>query len=227
MNIQPRVMLLNAIMFTFAMSFALSSAAQNTVAQDATPDATPASSDNATTDAAVEADHEQLRLLREALTEAVVKSDVATQLQYVHDGVVTTWQNNRVTSGQEGLKSFMDEMTAGGEIVFQGYTVPPSSDDIAIMYEGPTAIAVGKSVPHYKYLGKEFDLENRWTATLVKKDGQWKLAAYHVSANMTDNPILDAAVNSIVWAVIISLLIGLVLGIVGTKLIGKKHPSAA
>lgn len=221
MKMQTHVVLLAALMLT------LSYAPQNTVAQEATPDATPASSDTATTDAAVEADHEQLRKLRETLTEAVIKSDVATQLQYVHDDVVTTWQNHQVTKGQEGLKKFMDEMTAGGQIVFQGYTVPPSSDDIAIMYEGPTAIAVGKSVPHYEYLGKEFDLENRWTATLVKQDGQWKIAAYHVSANLIDNPLLDAAFSSIVWAVIIALLVGLVLGIVGTKLLGKRRPSAA
>jgi ketosteroid isomerase-like protein len=221
MKIQTRVVLLAALMLT------LSYTPQNTMAQEATPDATPVSSDTAPTDAAVEADHEQLRKLRETLTEAVIKSDVATQLQYVHDDVLTTWQNHQITKGQEGLKKFMDEMTAGGQIVFQGYTVPPSSDDIAIMYEGPTAIAVGKSVPHYKYLGKEFDLENRWTATLVKQDGQWKIAAYHVSANLIDNPLLDAAFSSIVWAVIIALLVGLVLGIMGTKLLGKRRPSAA
>ena len=57
-------------------------------------------------------------------------------------------------------------------------------------------IAVGKSVPHSKYLGMEFDLENRWTATLVKDDGQWKIAAYHVSSNIADNPILTLAKKS-------------------------------
>ena len=214
----------------FAVLFVFSYAAQNAVAQVATPDGTTPPVETAARDgapdSAAEDDHEQLRILREALTEAVIKNDIATQLQYVHDDVVTTWQNHQITSGREGLKKFMDEMTTGGEIVFQGYTVPPSSDNLAIIHEGPTAIAVGKSVPHYKYLGKEFDLENRWTATLVKQDGRWKIAAYHVSANMTDNPILDAALGSIAWAVGISLFIGLLLGILGTKLLGRKRPSA-
>jgi hypothetical protein len=116
-------------------------------------------------------------------------------------------------------------MAVGGEIVFQGYTVPPSSDNVAIIHEGPTAIAVGKSVPHYKYLGKEFDLENRWTAALVKQDGRWRIAAYHVSANMTDNPILDAALGSIAWAVGISLFIGMAIGVLATKLLGRRRPS--
>ena len=39
----------------------------------------------------------------------------------------------------------------------------------------------------------EFDLENRWTAALVKEEGEWKLAAYHVSANVLDNAVLDIA----------------------------------
>jgi ketosteroid isomerase-like protein len=211
----------------FAIMLAFSHAAQDTPPPDATSPNALSKSDSAVSPAEESADRDQLRLLREALTEAVIKNDITTQLQFVHDDVVTTWQNNQVARGRDGLKKFMDEMNSGEDRVFQGYTVPPSTDDLAIMNGGTTAIAFGKSVPHYKYLGREFDLENRWTATLVKKDGQWKIAAYHVSANMTDNPILNAALNSIVWAVIISLLIGLLVGIVGTKLLRKKRSYAA
>ncbi len=66
----------------------------------------------------------------------------------------------------------MQEINSGNEKVFQGYTERPTSDEVAILPGGDTAIAFGKSVPHYKWLGLEFDLENRWTATLLKADDQ-------------------------------------------------------
>lgn len=215
-----KVPILAVLIITMLLASPLATA--SAAAQDAA-----VARDTEATDGSTESEHEQLRALREKLTEAVLSNDVSAQLQYVHDDVVTTWQNNRVARGHEGLKEFLNEMNSGEERVFQGYTVPPSSDDISILYEGNTAIAFGSSVPHYKYMGQEFDLENRWTATLVKQDDGWKIAAYHVSADISDNPLLDAAVNSLMWAAVISLLIGLLIGIVGTKLLSKKRQPVA
>ncbi|QEG38250.1 YybH family protein [Roseimaritima ulvae] len=197
--------------------------------QDTPPDA-PAATQPDTAEAATDdasADHEQLRELREILTEAVLKNDVETQLQHVDDQIVTTWQNNQVARGREGLEAFMAEMSSGDSKVFQGYTVRPAADDISVLHGGHTAIAVGKSVPHYKIMGMEFDLENRWTATLVKKDGQWKLAAYHVSGNILDNPVLDAAKGSLVWVGGIAAVVGLLAGMLLMKIMNKSKSNPA
>jgi ketosteroid isomerase-like protein len=159
--------------------------------------------------------HAELRQLREALTEAVLAGDVDAQLALTDENIVTTWQNSRVARGHDGLREFLNDMTAGGDDVFQGYTVRPTADDLSILHGGNTAIAYGSSVPHYRYLGMEFDLENRWTATLVNSDGQWKVAAYHVSANVADNPILDAARRSLWMAGGIGAAIGIIVGLIG------------
>ena len=179
------------------------------------------------TEESQEADHEQLRVLREVLTEAVLKGDIERQIQYVHANVVTTWQNNRVARGHDGLRKFMQEMSAGNQKVFQGYTVRPTSDEVTILHGGDTAIAFGKSIPHYKLVGMEFDLDNRWTATLIKEQGQWKIAAYHVSGNILDNPVLTAAKQSVYWVAGISLVIGLLVGAVAaTRIRNKPAPGA-
>ncbi len=165
--------------------------------------------------------HDELRALREALTKAVAEGDVESQLAYAHEDIVVTWQNNQVVRGRDGLKTFMSEMNSGQDRVFQGYTVPPTSDDLTIIHQGDTGIAYGRSVPHYRYLGMEFDLENRWTATLVRGDDGWKIAAYHVSANLFDNPVLDVSKRSIYWTGGIALAIGIILGIAGSYGIKK------
>jgi ketosteroid isomerase-like protein len=182
---------------------------------------------NAEAESAEEADREQLRLLREALTEAVIAGDVEKQIEYVHADVVTVWQNNQIARGHDGLREFMKEISSGNENIFQGYTERPTSDEVRILPGGNAAIAYGKSVPHYKWLGMEFDLENRWTATLLKADDRWKIATYHVSGNIVDNPVLTAAKNSVYWVGGIALVIGLVVGAVGTKLVRNKREPAA
>ena len=135
------------------------------------------------------------------------------QLGLADENVVTTWQNNRVARGHDGLRKFLDEIDGGAGKVFQGYTVPPEADEL----HDPVRRGRGRRLRqvgarNYKYLGMEFDLENRWTATVVKTDGRWKIASYHVSANILDNPVLTAAKKSTYWAAGAALLVGLLIG---------------
>lgn len=184
----------------------------------------PVDNENATSE---EADREQLRQLREALIEAVIAGDVEKQIEYAHPDVVTIWQNNHVARGHEGLRELFSEIGSGDENIFQGYTERPTSDEVTILPGGNTAIAYGTSVPHYKWMGQEFDLENRWSATLLKTDGKWKLVNYHVSGNLVDNPLLNAAKQTVYWVAGIALVIGILLGVIGSKLFGKPRRTTA
>jgi hypothetical protein len=125
----------------------------NVLAQDEPAQTTPESSD--------EREHAELRALRDALTEAVLKGDAEGQLAHADENIVTTWQNHRVVRGHDGLREFLEEMNSGNQKVFQGYAVPPTADELTILHGGDTGIAFGTSVPHYNFLGMEFDLENR------------------------------------------------------------------
>lgn len=203
-----------SLLLCCSLAAATSLSFQPVCAQDDSPETKTESSD--------ESVHDELRALRETLAAAVLKGDTDAQIAHVDENVVTTWQNNKVVRGHDGLRKFLNEMSTGNEKVFQGYTTPPTADELTILHGGDTGIAFGTSVPHYKYLGMEFDLENRWTATLVKDDGKWKIAAYHVSANILDNPVLTTAKNSVYWVAGIALVIGLVLGCLGGRLMGKK-----
>lgn len=171
-----------------------------------------------------EAIHNELRAIRDGLVDAILKGDVERQLSYVHDNVVVTWQNGEVARGHEGLRDFLDRM---GSKVFQGYTLPPAADELTILYGDDTGIVFGSSVPHYKLLGREFDLNNRWTATLVKENGRWLVASYHVSGNILDNPLLTFAKRGMYWVGGIALVVGLVVGMFGGKIVRRLRKTAA
>ena len=160
--------------------------------------------------------HNELRALRTEVIDAISKGDIDRVMGRVHTNVVITWQNNEVCRGHQGLREFFNRM---GRDTFKGYTVPPTPDELTILYGGDTGVSFGETVAQYKLLGKDFELKSRWTATLVKEDGRWLLAGYHVSMNVLDNPLLNAAKGGLYWAAGGALAAGLILGLV----LGKRR----
>ena len=154
--------------------------------------------------------HNELRALRTEVIDAITKGDFDRVLRHVHTNVVVTWQNHDVCRGHQGLREFFDRI---GEDAFKGYKVPPTPDELTILYRGDTGVSFGQTVAQYKFLGKDFEMKSRWTGTLVKEDGRWLLASYHVSANLLDNPLLNAAKSGLYWVGGVALAAGLILGL--------------
>ena len=189
-----------------------------------TPDGTAAAEKAANTEAAI---HDELRALRGVLTDSISDGNVGEAMKYVHENVVVTWQNNEVVRGRDQLNKFMAEANTGPDGIFQGYKQPPAADELTILYGDNIGLVFGSSVPQYKLLGMEFDLNNRWTAMVVKEGGQWQLAGYHVSANLLDNPVLDIAKKGVYWSAGIALIGGFLLGlIVHIFMVNRRKPSA-
>jgi uncharacterized protein (TIGR02246 family) len=154
--------------------------------------------------------HQDLRDLRTSIINAIVKGDIDTVLNHVHPDVVVTWQNSEVCRGREGLKDFFEKT---GRESFKGYKLPPTPDELTILHGGDTGISFGETIAGYKLLGKDYEMKSRWTATVVKVDGRWQLAAYHISMNVLDNPLLNTAKSALSAAAGIALLLGLALGV--------------
>ena len=88
-------------------------------------------------------------------------------------------------------------------------------DELSILYGDDTAIAFGTLDENFELRsGLTFDLANRWTATVVRDQGQWQLAAFQVSTNMFENGLQDRLLQ---WNAIksgsIALAVGAVLGL--------------
>ena len=60
--------------------------------------------------------------------------------------------------------------------------------------------------------GSDPMLNGRWTATVVKDQGRWLVAALHCSTGLSDNPLIAATKKAGVTATIGSVIIGLVAG---------------
>jgi ketosteroid isomerase-like protein len=159
--------------------------------------------------------HNELRTLRTEVIAAITKGDIDAVVKHVHPNVVVTWQNAEVCRGVQGLKDFFNRMAKD---TFKGYKVPPTPDDLTILYGGDVGVSFGKVVGEYKLLGKDLEFHSRYTATLVKENGKWLLASYHVSLNALDNPLISTAKQSLLWAGVGAGVVGLIIGV----LLGKR-----
>jgi ketosteroid isomerase-like protein len=174
----------------------------------------------------VEATHDELRALREKLVKGILEQDVDLVSAHVHDDVLVTWQHGTTQRGKDALAAFMKENNSGASRVFKGYKQEPTASAPTTLYGENFGVCQGTSVASYSLLGKDFELENHWTVTLVKDEGTWKLASYHVSANTMDNPFIQAAKDSVMLFGIGGLVVGLAGGLLLARICCCKKSAA-
>jgi ketosteroid isomerase-like protein len=171
--------------------------------------------------------HEQLRALRRELVEAVNKSDIDALLKHLDNNVVITWMDGTVSRGPQGVRSYIEEIMKGPNRKIVSYKTEPEIDELTHLY-GDTGIASGKSRDEVVQAdGQRFAINTRFTTTLVKKDGAWKVASFHGSTNLFDNPVLHTAVhNALTMAGAIGVGVGLVIGILAARMLrSRKQPA--
>jgi ketosteroid isomerase-like protein len=153
-----------------------------------------------------EATHNELRALRDAILGAWEKRDLDAMLSHADEQIVVTWQNGEVSRGPAAVKKFYQSMFEDDGGLIADMKSDLKVDDLAILHDPDTAVAFGSIhdvITFKKSLatsfigaGDQLDLESRWSATILRKDGAWKIASYHVSANVFSNPVMSLAVKS-------------------------------
>jgi uncharacterized protein (TIGR02246 family) len=172
--------------------------------------------------------HEELRALKRGAEEAFNKGDIDGLLaKYTDKHVIVTWQNAEVDRGPQAIKDFYTRMMVGPNRVVDSIQTRIDVDDLAHLYGPNVATALGDMSQHYKLTdGQEFDLRSRWTATLAKDEGRWKIATFHVSTNMFDNGVLRAAVSKTgYWVGGAAGVVALVVGVVAGRLSKRRRPA--
>ena len=164
--------------------------------------------------------HQELRTIKDALVTAFNKRDYDGFLRHLHPNVVATWQNAEVARRHDGIKAFMKKMSEGEAKQVESVQAKVEVDELTSLYQN-TGVAFGSLEQDFKFFdGREIPLKSRWTATFIKEDGRWQLAAIHVSANVFDNPILGLAVRkTAVWTGLGAVVLGAVAG----WLIGRRR----
>ncbi len=158
--------------------------------------------------------HDELRAVRDDMMAAFEERDVDRLLSHVHPDVLVTFQNAELCRGPEEVRGFFDRMMSGSDRVVVSLESNLEMGGLSLLYGDDTAVAFGMLNDEFALkTGISFSLASRWTATLVKEDGRWLVAAYHVSTDMFDNGVNDVLNKwASIKAGVVALIVGLVLG---------------
>lgn len=193
------------------------------LASDAPAEPSPIGSATTATIAAATrdaADHAALHSLLPLVTAALNAQRLDELAPLLTPGASLTFVDQSVARTVPELKeTFARWLNPSSELA--GVTFAPVIDGPALI-NGDIALATGSSRDLYRMKdGTTLTVPARWSATLLRQDGAWRLASLHCGVNLVDNPILDTALMRakqasvrLIWLVTASaLLAGLVVGL--------------
>lgn len=171
--------------------------------------------------------HDELRALRADMERALNERDLDGLLKHLDEQVVFTTMNSDVARGPAAIKAYFQKMLEGPGAVVQTVKSRFEADDLSILHDRATAVAFGHTDDHYTLTdGSSFDVKARWSSTLLRKGGAWKIASFHYSTNVFDNPILNAQRRLLLLGGgALAAGCALVFGVVGFRL-GKRQGRA-
>jgi ketosteroid isomerase-like protein len=167
--------------------------------------------------------HDELRAVKQRLVDAVNKKDADALFAEMSPDIRFTAMNNDHVHGIKDGQAYFERMLKGADKFLNDLSMTSDVDDPATLYaDNRVAVATGVSNTHFDIRGGlAFDVPLRWTATLERSSGKWKLAAIHFSADVASNPFLSAATVFWKWvavgAAVIFLVVGFLIGRIRRK----------
>jgi hypothetical protein len=127
------------------------------------------------------------------------------------DNVTVIWLNAEVSRGKDEVRAYYGRMVGHDKAILKKYLTKATLGAPAKFY-GEVAIADGSAADEFYPIARGFfKLDSRWSSTMVKSDGGWKIVSLHLSSNVFNNPLLDEIKGDIVKAAAGGLAVGLAL----------------
>lgn len=140
-----------------------------------------------------ETDHAALRALLKTVTTAINAQDVKTLEDSLSKNFVFTTVDQTVLTNRAGVTAYYDRMFRAADAPLKKMEIKPQADILTQFIAPDAGYCYGSSVESYTLKeGKIFTFHTRWTAVVIREDGQWKAAALHAGINFLDNPVLMA-----------------------------------
>ena len=162
-----------------------------------------------------EADHAALRQLRDKAAIGINNLDSSTLAPCFAKEFAFTTVTQSVLTNQAQVQDFFDRMFRAKDALLSGMKTEPTADILTRFIDQNTGVCYGGTKDTYTLKsGEAVTMTNRWSATVVKENGEWKVAMVHVGTDFLNNPVLDRAAAFAKKLAIGAGIGGLVLGII-------------
>lgn len=157
---------------------------------------TLACAEDAALDPSRDADRKQLLVIMSEIEQGINAGDIERMVKHIDESGIVTWLNAEVSHGPEGVRQYFRRMVGSGpDTILSRYVTYPKIEGHARFY-GDVAVANGTTqdefTPHRRSV---FKFDSRWTGTLAKRNGEWKIVALNLSTNTFNNVLTQELQN--------------------------------
>jgi len=139
-----------------------------------------------------EADHVALRALRDKVATAIDKQDITALASCFAKAFAFTTVNQTVVTNEAQMQEFFDRMFRSSDALVTSMKTEPTADIPTRFLDTNTGVCYGSSKDTYTMKsGQVVEMNIRWSATVVKENGEWKIAVAHIGTDFLNNPVLD------------------------------------
>ena len=186
---------------------------QNPAPAATTPSQAPPSGQNR------DADHEALRALLRQAKDAVNNKNFDALKPLFHNKFSVTTVEQKLFTDFDEFKNHFAGLFTGPDAPLKSITFNPEADALTEFVGDNIGLSYGSSTDTYNFTdGDTRTMTSRWTATLIKDNGRWKILNLHIGTNLLDNPVTEAAKSYVYKVGIAAGLGGLLLGFLITRL---------
>ena len=145
-----------------------------------------------------EKDHEALRALRTKLVKAMDSQDTSAMTDCFAKEFVFTTTNQTVITNKAELDALYARMFTAKDAPIKSMTSEPEATIQTRFTDTCSGYCYGTTKDTYVLKnGRTVVIPAKWTAVVVKQNGEWKVAAAHVGVDFLDNPVLHGKQLSI------------------------------
>lgn len=172
-------------------------------------------------------DRKELLALMKGVEASINAGDVDGFIGLMTDDVRVIWLNAEVSRGKPEVKAYYQRMVGGPGAILKSYRTTVSLGAPA-RFLGEVAVADGGAADEFVPHGRDaFRLDSRWSTTLRKIDGQWRIATLHLSSNVFTNALLAEA-ERLIWITgALAALAGILVGVVLCRLLRSRSARRA
>lgn len=161
-----------------------------------------------------EVEHQALRAMRDAFVAAYNRMDLDGMLAQLDENVAFTAMNGEVCHGHAEVRAYYEKMMVGPQArVRSSQVTAVEADRLTTLYAEVFGVATGWADTTFNLTdGMKFSARLRWSNTMTRHTGEWKIASFHTSTNIFDNPVLTMTKKAYGLASGVSSAVGVVVG---------------
>jgi len=154
------------------------------------------------------------KILSDILTDfetSLNEKKLEKMLSHLDDQAVMSFMTTETAVGKDAIVAFYEKMFKGPKAPLVDHTTKASLDGKAI-FHGDTVVASGRTKDVFTLKnGAIYDFDTRWLATIVNKNGNWKVVSVNFSIDPFDNIVLKETQEKIWTYAIAAFFAGLLI----------------